>query len=71
MHVHEFEKSIANGAKSNPKAFYAYAKGKLKTNSGIADLEDGNKTAVSNEDKANNSEQLISAERKSRKHTSV
>ena len=40
---------IANEAKSNPKAFYAYARSKLKTRSDIADLEDGNKFAMSNE----------------------
>ena len=34
------------------KHFYAYARSKLKTKSGIADLEDGNKFARSNEDKA-------------------
>ena len=50
--LREFEKSIANEAKSNPNAFYAYARSKLKTKSGIADLEDGNKFARSNEDKA-------------------
>jgi hypothetical protein len=52
--IREFEKKIAAEAKNNPKAFYAYARSKLKTKEGIADLEDGKgSTATSDEDKAN------------------
>ena len=36
------EKEIAKAAKSNPKAFYAYAKSKLQTQEGIADLTNPN-----------------------------
>ncbi len=41
-----YEKSITKEVKKNPKVFYKYAKSKLKTRSGIADLEkdDGEKT---------------------------
>lgn len=47
------EQNIARNAKKNPKAFYAYARSKLQTRDGIADLEDekGNK-ATTNEEKA-------------------
>ena len=38
--VKEHEKNIARNAKTNPKAFYAYARSKLKTREGIADLKD-------------------------------
>ena len=40
--IKDFEKSIAREAKKNPKAFYAYARSKLKTKDGIGDLEDTN-----------------------------
>ena len=51
--IKQYEKSMANKAKSNPKAFYAYANSKMKTKQGIAELTDekGN-TATSNKDKA-------------------
>ncbi len=51
--VQLFEKKVAQEAKSNPKAFFAYARSKLKTKDGIADLEDkdGNK-ATSDSEKA-------------------
>ena len=51
--IKQYEKSMANKAKSNPKAFYAYANSKMKTKQGIAELidEKGN-TATSNKDKA-------------------
>jgi hypothetical protein len=39
--VRDFERKLAQEAKTNPKAFYAYARSKLKTKEGIADLEDG------------------------------
>ena len=38
--VKQHEKEIAKAAKSNPKAFYAYAKNKLQTREGVADLRD-------------------------------
>ena len=40
--IREFEKQIAKEAKNNPKAFYgfhAYARGKMKTREGVADLD--------------------------------
>ncbi len=37
-----YETSITKEAKKNPKVFYKYAKSKLKTRSGIADLEKDN-----------------------------
>jgi hypothetical protein len=47
------EKNIAKNAKKNPKAFYAYARGKMKTRDGIADLEDKTgKEATTDEEKA-------------------
>ena len=51
--IKQYEKSMTNKAKSNPKAFYAYANSKMKTKRGIAELTDekGN-TATSNKDKA-------------------
>ena len=51
--VRNFEQQIAAEAKSNPKAFYAYASSKLKTRETIADLEDEKgKTVTSNLGKA-------------------
>ena len=45
--VQDFEKSVAREDKQNPKAFYSYAKSKMKTREGIADLIDscGNKVS--------------------------
>ena len=37
--VREFEKQIAGEAKRNPKAFYRYARSKMKTKSTVGDLE--------------------------------
>ncbi|RLC07615.1 MAG: hypothetical protein DRI57_25640, partial [Deltaproteobacteria bacterium] len=37
--MQDFEKSIAKEAKSNPKAFYKYAKSKIKTRTGVPDLK--------------------------------
>ena len=37
--VRDFERQIANKAKSNPKAFYKYVRSKVKTRSAVADLE--------------------------------
>ena len=37
--VRDFERQIANEAKANPKAFYKYARSKMKTRSTVADLE--------------------------------
>jgi hypothetical protein len=42
--VHEGQ--IAKAAKSNPKAFYAYAKSKLKTQENVADLKDSDGSKV-------------------------
>ena len=38
--VKDYEKDIAKKVKTNPKAFYAYAKTKMRTQEGIADLRD-------------------------------
>ena len=43
------ERNIAKDAK-NPKAFDSYARSKMKTRDGIADLEDSEKTARTDED---------------------
>ena len=52
--VRDFERQIAREAKKNPKAFFAYARSKLKTKEGIADLDqDDGGTASTNEAKAN------------------
>ena len=37
--VREFEKQIAGEVKRNPKAFYRYARSKMKTKSTVGDLE--------------------------------
>ena len=37
--VRDFKRQIAREAKANPKAFYKYAKSKMKTCSAVADLE--------------------------------
>jgi len=49
----EFEKKVALQAKTNPKAFYAYANSKLKTRAGVSDLlkPDGT-TTETNQEKA-------------------
>ena len=39
--VREFEKQIAGEAKRNPKAFYRYARSKMKTKSTVGDLDNG------------------------------
>ena len=39
--VRNFEKKIARNPKQNPKAFFMYARSKLKTKEGVADLSDG------------------------------
>lgn len=51
--VRDMERKIANESKENPKAFFRYANSKLKTKTGIADLdcEDGG-TARSDQAKA-------------------
>jgi hypothetical protein len=51
--VKETEKSVAMKAKQNPKAFYAYARTKLNTRDGIADLTDGGTKVSSDSEKAN------------------
>ena len=45
-----FEKTLAHEVKSNPKAFFKYAKSKLKTSTGIPDLINEN-GKISSEDK--------------------
>ena len=51
--VRDFERCIAREAKKNPKAFYAYARSKLRTKEGVADLEDKDGEPVtSDRDKA-------------------
>ena len=42
----DFEKQVAKQAKVNPKAFFQYANSKLKTKSGIADLDRGDGTCT-------------------------
>ena len=37
--VRDFERQIARETKANPKAFYKYARSKMKTCSAVADLE--------------------------------
>ena len=51
--VRDFERQIANEAKANPKAFYKYARSKMKIRATVADLErpDGTMTET-NVDKA-------------------
>lgn len=51
--VKSHEKNIARNVKQNPKAFFSYAKSKLKTRDGIADLKDGQKKVSSDAGKAN------------------
>ena len=48
----DYEHSWSKEVKSNPKAFFAYAKGKLKYASSIPDLKDGSKMITSDEGKA-------------------
>ncbi len=48
----QFERELAKETKSNPKAFYSYTNGKLKTKSGIANLETANGKATTNKEKA-------------------
>lgn len=51
--VKDYEKGVAKAAKGNPKAFYAYAKSKLVTKQGVANLTDSNgKQATTDTDKA-------------------
>ena len=49
----EYEKEVANGSKTNPKKFWRFVQGKLKTKSGISPLNSNGKTVVSDQDKAN------------------
>ena len=48
----EFERSLAKDAKTNPKSFYKYANSKLKTRSGIGNLDTANGKVSSDKDKA-------------------
>lgn len=50
--VRDFEQKIASQSKNNPKAFFSYAKSKLKSKSGIADLNYNGETATTSKDKA-------------------
>ena len=50
--VSDYEHSLSKEVKSNPKAFFAYAKSKLKYASSIPDLKDGSKIITSDEGKA-------------------
>ena len=47
-----FERSIAKEAKTNPKAFYNYVNGNLKTRTGITNLETSNGKTTSDKEKA-------------------
>ena len=50
--VSDYEHSWSKEVKSNPKAFFAYAKSKLKYASSIPGLKDGSKMITSDEGKA-------------------
>ena len=50
--VSNYEHFLSKKVKSNPKAFFAYAKGKLKYASSLPDLKDGSKIITSDEGKA-------------------
>ena len=50
--VSDYEHSLSKEVKSNPKAFFAYAKSKLKYASSIPDLKEGSKIITSDEGKA-------------------
>ena len=51
--MRELEKQIAKEAKNNTKAFYAYARRKMKTKEGVADLDVAQgDTTTSDKDKA-------------------
>lgn len=51
--VRDFERKIAQESKNNPKAFFSYAKSKLNTKSGVADLvRDDGSVASTDNDKA-------------------
>ena len=50
----EHERAIAKEAKENPKAFYKYARSKLKVNATVGDLKKANGSLAQNDkDKAN------------------
>ena len=51
--VRNIEKKIARNAKQNSKALFMYARSKLKTKEGVADLSDGANKVSSDEVKAN------------------
>ena len=51
--VRNFEKKIARNATQNPKAFFMYARSKLKTKEGVGDLSDGANKVSYDEGKAN------------------
>ncbi len=48
----KYEKKIAQESKTNPKAFYKYAKSKLMCKSQIPDINYADSTATSYRDKA-------------------
>jgi len=51
--VRDYEKSIAKEVKKNPKKFFKYANSKMKTRSGVADLQCENKSMTkTDEEKA-------------------
>ena len=47
--VRDYEKEVAKLAKRNPKAFYRYANGKLKTRVRVADQRSENGSTVTND----------------------
>ena len=51
--VKDFEMSVAREAKKNPKAFFAYARSKMKTQEGVSDLTEGDQKVSSDSGKAN------------------
>ena len=59
--VRQYEKKIAQESKTNPKAFYKYAKSKLKCTSRIPDINFADSTATSDSDKADVLNQFFSS----------
>ncbi len=59
--VKQYEKKIAQESKTNPKAFYKYAKSKLKCKSQIPDINFADSTATSDREKADVLNQFFSS----------
>ena len=50
--MRRYEKEIAKRAKKNPKAFYKYVNGKIKTKDSVGVLDSENGEAVTDKEKA-------------------